>query len=402
MLSTSRAESPSFFEDLKLYVGFTPDAAAALDELRPLATPHYPRIVDDFYGAIQEHPGARAAITGGEAQISALKQTLTHWLDTLLAGPHDDAYFASRCRIGRVHVRIRLPQMYMFTAINRIRSRLGEVLARHTGHLAPERRQRMADAVQQVLDLDLAIMLETYREDLLARNRAAERLATFGQLAAGIGHELRNPLGVIESSLYLLRHGIGPDAAGNPKITRHLDRIAEEVRRSTDTINDLLALATDRPPWRLRTLVKPVVDAAVDACLLPAAVRVETSVPSKLIGDFDLDQLRHVLTNLVTNASQAMGGAGRVWVEAEDRAGTLALRVRDDGPGIPEGVRHQLFEPLFTTRQRGSGIGLTLCRRIVEAHGGSIELEPSAEGASFLIRVPPIPTAATPSRRRRG
>src|SRR5262245_56008752 len=117
----------SFFANIKLYVGFTAASSSALRELHPIAAPFFPRIVDDFYAAIEAHPGARQAITGGTAQIERLKQTLLRWMDTLLLGPHDEEYFEARARIGRMHVRIALPQAYMFTAMDRIRVHLLDV-----------------------------------------------------------------------------------------------------------------------------------------------------------------------------------------------------------------------------------------------------------------------------------
>jgi signal transduction histidine kinase len=377
----------TFFEDLKQYVGFTEDSTAALRELRPIAEPYFAVIVEDFYRAIQDHPAARAAITGGGGQIARLKGTLTAWLDTLLAGPHDEAYFESRASIGRVHVRIDLPQVHMFTALSRVRTRLNQVLDRHAARLAPERRCRIAAAVEQILDLDLAIMLQPYREDLLAKTCRNERLAATGQFAAGIGHELRNPLAVIDSSVYLARHALGAERAAVPAVAKHLTRIATEVKRATSTIDDLLALANSRPPRRGRTPVGHVVEAAVEASLLPAALVVETSIPADLTGDFDGDQIRHALSNLLTNASQALRGRGRVQVTAQVRARTLEIRVRDDGPGVPADVRDRIFEPLFTTRAQGSGLGLALCRRILHAHGGTIDLEPTDAGACFLLRL---------------
>jgi hypothetical protein len=123
MLETSLVPDESTFQSLKDYVGFTDESSAALQGAYPSVAPHIPAIVDDFYSTIAAHAGARAAITGGPSQIERLAQTLRVWLEEVLLGPHDQAYFDRRARIGRVHVRINLPQAYMFTAMDRIRER---------------------------------------------------------------------------------------------------------------------------------------------------------------------------------------------------------------------------------------------------------------------------------------
>jgi two-component system, NtrC family, sensor histidine kinase HydH len=377
----------TFFENIKLYVGFTEASSAALRELHPIALPFFQPIVDDFYAAIEAHPGARQAITGGQAQIDRLKQTLVRWMDKMLVGPHDEEYYELRARIGRMHVRIALPQRYMFTAMDRIRVRLLDVVRTQIVDDSAKS-ERIGTALNQIMDLELAIMLETYREDLEAKHRNAERLATIGQFAASIGHELRNPLGVVESSLYLLRQHLKAEADA-PAVKKHLDRIGTEVVRANKTIHDLLDLARNRPPQRRRTSIRELVDSAAEASLLPAATTLHSSVPPDMTLNIDPDQVRQILINLFINASQAQKGRGQIWVEAEPiAAGVGRVRIRDDGPGIPADDRVRVFEALFTTKAKGSGLGLALCRRIMEAHGGAIEIESAPSGASFLLTFP--------------
>ena len=396
MVKTAESmRSKTFLQNLKDYVGFSDRSTAALQSFHPAAAPHFAEIIDDFYATIEAHPGARAAITGGSAQIERLKKTLIAWLDTLLLGPHDQAYFERRARIGRVHVVIDLPQAYMFTAMDRIRVRLLAV-ARDEVTDDRARLDGLSEAINQILDIELAIMLETYREDLMLKNRTAERLATIGQFAASIGHELRNPLGVMESSVFLLREHLGATAS-EPKVRKHLDRIALEVKRSNKTIHDLLELARNRPPSRHRNELDGLIASAIELTAVPSTIAIHRAVAAGSELDADADQLRQVLVNLLTNSIQAMSGAGEIWIEAGREGDATTLRVRDNGPGVPVEVRSRVFEALFTTKAKGSGLGLALCRRIVESHGGSIVVEPSSVGASFLVTIPDVSDAAASS-----
>jgi signal transduction histidine kinase len=231
-------------------------------------------------------------------------------------------------------------------------------------------------------------MLETYREDLLAKNRTAERLATIGQFAAGIGHELRNPLGVVESSAFLVSRRLEQLQISDANLKKHVEKIAAEVQRSNKTINDLLELARSKPLRRSPIEASAFISQAIAAANLPLAVQVEVTVPTETILDIDSDQLARVVTNLLINASQAMGGSGHVWIEARREETSSILIVRDDGPGIPPDVRGRVFEALFTTKAKGNGLGLALCRRITEAHGGTVTLESSERGATFKITLP--------------
>lgn len=386
-LDTVLASGENYLDSLKGYVGFTAESSALLHAVQPIVAPHYERIIDDFYARIAEHPGARRAITGGPEQIARLKTTLRRWLDELLRGPHDQAYLQRRARIGRVHVQIGLPQAYMFTAMNRIRVQVAAIIDRALAD-DPVLREKTLEALHQLADIELAIMLETYREDLEEKTRLSDRLATIGQFAAGIGHELRNPLSVIESSLFLLRQRLSRGATlTEPGTARHLDKIAAEVRRSTRTINDLLELARNVPPKRRTVSLRTLLDDAIADAHLPAGVDVSLSV-TEGAAVLDPDQIGRVLTNLMTNASQAMDGAGHLWIDATQVDGETHIRVRDSGPGVPSALRSRIFEALFTTKAKGTGLGLALCRRIAEAHGGTVTLEPSAAGACFLLCLP--------------
>jgi signal transduction histidine kinase len=374
----------SLLDELKRYVGFCPDDEAALRELCTAARPHFPEIASAFYERILTHAEARRALTGGESRVGQLRVTLVRWMGEALGGPWGDAWWESHCRIGRVHVRIDLPQHYMFGAMNLIRAELGKVIDRTWADDAPGR-ERVQMALGKVLDLELAIMLHTYREDLVSRVSRSERLATFGQLVGSIGHDLRNPLGVIESSLFLLRGRVGEDE----RVRKHIDRIGDQVRLSNEIISGLLDMVHDRPLPRERVPLAALVNEAADAVPRPAQVAVTVRGLEGIDVVGDATQLRQAFVNLILNAVQAASPAGGVRVLARREGATVAIDVEDTGPGVVESVRDRLFEPLITSKEHGNGLGLALVKRVAERHGGSIGHEPCpGGGARFTLRLP--------------
>lgn len=370
------------FDELKRYVGFTAADEARLRQARPLVQPVFGRAIDAFYAQVLEHPEARGALERGERRVGQLKVTLHQWMEELFEGPWDAAYLERRARIGSVHVRIGLPQHYMVTAMHLVRRHLLEALS------AAEH-EPLREPVQRICDIDLAIMLHTYRLDLEARQAKAERLATYGQLVGSVGHELRNPLGVIETSLYVLRSRNDPD----PKVVKHLDRIASQVALANQIITQLLDLIRDRPLGRQPVPLDDVVREVAAAVTRPEGARLELPQGPLPRLSGDPIQLRQVLVNLVDNALHAAGPAGTVQVTVGHAGGTVELTIEDSGPGIDPSIKGRLFEPLVSTRPRGIGLGLALVKRIVDRHGGMVEAGRSTQlgGAKFTVRLPEAP-----------
>ena len=373
------------FDELKHYVAFGPADEAALRSLHPLAAPQFVRIAEVFYQRILDHEGSRKILIGGETAVGRLKVTLVSWMDRLLAGPWDDAYYELRCRIGRMHVRIALPQHYMFGAMNVLRQELEALVDHELAAARPGAAQVTRNALGKVLDLELAIMLHTYREDLLAQQAKAERLATFGQLVGSIGHELRNPLGVMESSLYILKGRTGDD----PRAIKHVERIGQQLGIASSIVSDLLDMIRDKPLATERFALAGLIEGAAEQVERPDGVQVRleglADVPTV---SGDASQLRQVFVNLIDNAVDAASPKGVVRVRAEAGAGTVTISVEDTGPGVDPGTLRRLFEPLVTTKQKGIGLGLALVKRIVEHHGGTIGYEPRGGGARFVVRLP--------------
>jgi signal transduction histidine kinase len=378
----------TLFEELKRYVGFSPEDAQALRALHTVVREHFSRIAEVFYARILQHDGARKALEGGESQVGHLKGTLQIWMDQLLRGPWDEHYYDLRCRIGRMHVRIALPQHYMFGAMNVLRQEFNTLIDGHYRE-RPAQLDEVRRALSKILDLELAIMLHTYREDLLAQQARNERLSTFGQLVGSIGHELRNPLGVIETSLFILK---GRQVAADERTVKHLDRIGEQVTIANRIVSDLLDMIRDKPLKREPVRLSEVWHSALSTVKLPPEVYVREKGLSRLPEiQADPNQLRQVFINLVENAVQALGEAGWVELTATELPDAVQLAVEDSGPGVSDTIRPRLFEPLMTTKARGIGLGLPLVKRILERHGGSIVYAPATAGARFLLRLPLAP-----------
>jgi signal transduction histidine kinase len=378
---------PTVFAELQRYVGFGESDQASLQALRPLLQPSFPAISEAFYAGILAHPEARRVLQAGESSVGTLKVKLRDWLDGVFQGPWDAAYYDQRCRIGRVHVRIGLPQHYMFGAMNVVRLQLQ---VERQLQADPAQQLRALEAVNKVLDLELAVMLHTFREDLLAQQARVERLAAFGQVVGSIGHELRNPLGVMESSLFILKGRLGDDERAH----KHADRIGDQLGVANRIITHLLDLIRDRP-----LVVEPVgLQRLLDDAALALQWPAHLSLAQEGMGGLpdvpgDASQLRQVFVNLLENALQAMAAQagerpGQVRVRAAARADHVEVAFEDDGPGLAPAALQRLFEPLNTTRPNGIGLGLALCRRIAERHGGTLTYVPGAAGARFLLTLP--------------
>lgn len=226
----------------------------------------------------------------------------------------------------------------------------------------------------------------------------AERLAAAGRVSAQVAHEVRNPLSSIGLNIELLGDQLGAatfaDAADGPEARRLLAAVTREVDRITEITEEYLRLARlPTPALRQEDLVA-IVQSVVGFSrqeLERANVTVSTRVPDDgpVPVMADEGQLRQVFLNLFRNAREAMSGGGALSVSVTRDGAAAVVKVADTGPGLPGEVRARLFEPFFSTKARGTGIGLSLSRQIVEAHGGTIGLDESApSGTTFVMRFP--------------
>jgi signal transduction histidine kinase len=217
--------------------------------------------------------------------------------------------------------------------------------------------------------------------DPLDNERRAARLAAAGAVGASVAHELRNALAVAESALFLAQRELDDRA----RLIRHLDQVGAEIRKAHDVIGSVLGLARGEPVRRESWPIGRLIEAARHAQVLPGHVTFEVAVePADLTVLCDPILLERVFSNLYLNAVEAMEGRGqgaittRAWIGDQ----RTYLEVEDDGPGLDPAIIDRIFEPLITSKAKGTGLGLALCRAIVEAHGGEITATTGRRGGT--------------------
>ncbi|MDR3390706.1 MAG: ATP-binding protein [Sulfuriferula sp.] len=234
------------------------------------------------------------------------------------------------------------------------------------------------------------IMTQQLRE---AQDRLVhkEKLAMLGQMAENVGNELRNPLGVISNAVYYLQT-VRPDT---DEVTReYLEIIRNEIAGAERIVSGLLDAVRTNPPHTTIVQVATLVNLTLSHCDIPATVKVILSLPDALPAILvDSLQLQQALRNLIDNSVDAMpdGGTLEIRAVANDEANTVAVSVRDSGVGIAPEHLAKLFQPMFTTKSRGIGLGLVVVRNLVEANNGNLSVQSElGKGTTFTLVLPAV------------
>ena len=231
----------------------------------------------------------------------------------------------------------------------------------------------------------------TERERLYARLSEAERLAATGELAAGVAHEIRNPLAAIVNATTLLGE---EESLTQEERASTLGAVRKEARRLNRILSEFLVFARPREPKRLSGDIREVIDHVITliredpgrARQVELDVRVDSAVPSFV---FDADQMTQVLLNIALNGVEALDGPGRVGIDVGLQGSSVAIAISDTGRGMVPEERRRIFDPFYSRKPAGTGLGLTLARRIVTAHNGRIEVESTpGRGTCFTILLP--------------
>jgi len=261
-------------------------------------------------------------------------------------------------------------------------------------------RQRMEEQLRQYAERLEDLVEERTKQLLTSQERlvAAEKLATIGKLAAGLSHDLRNPLHVIRnlSTLFRLQMKEGPS---EEKMHRYLEILEREVDAVDRILSDLLDFARTPKPVFAPASISAIVRDALQAVTVPPNVEVVSQLEEPLTLVVDAIQLRRVFINLITNAVEAMTPSGGTLELYARRVGDMVeVTVADTGRGIDPKHMHRLFDPLFTTKVKGVGLGLATCKMLVDGHGGTITVDSTlGRGSAFTVRLPLKPPGARES-----
>jgi PAS domain S-box-containing protein len=214
-----------------------------------------------------------------------------------------------------------------------------------------------------------------------------KKLQVIGELTSRISHDIRNPLAMIKNGLELIK--IAEYQNLNDRTKDWLEKIGRGVERINYQVENVLDYVNPRPLRLEDTTVSKIVNDSIEDVVVPATTKIQ------VIGDSnircDTNKIHIVFANLISNAIQAMNGIGGITIQTVQDSDETKITVTDTGPGIPLKKLGMIFDPLFTTRQIGTGLGLTSCKAIIEQHGGSIEVDTElGKYARFTIRLPKV------------
>jgi len=373
------------YRELQEYVGWTDEDARRVAAVGPRLAHSLVALVDDFYEEIDRHPNARKVITGGREQVERLKGTLVQWLRELLSGRYDASYVAGRWRVGWRHVEIGLDQVYTYVALSRLRFGLLHALDAAWSGTAEEFRAT-SRALNKLFDLDLAIIEDAYQAEHLIRQQRSERLAAIGQVSAGVAHELRNPLNVVKTSVYYLLNARNPTPE---KTAEHLQRIGKHVDLADGVITALSRFAKmpapDLRPCPVEQCLRDALEVNPPGDAVAVVLAFPAGLPAALV---DRDQVRIVFGNLVRNARDAMPRGGTLTVTGRAAGDAVEVDVTDTGVGIAPDMLGRIMEPLYSTKARGLGLGLSIARAILDKSGGGLRVSSApGQGSTFTVRL---------------
>lgn len=225
--------------------------------------------------------------------------------------------------------------------------------------------------ISRVMDHEKQI--EYNVNEIKEKTKQIEKLATIGELASRLTHNLRNPLSVINATAEIMEATV--NHTHDEKTLERIKRIRGSVKNMSSQIEDVLTFVKERPLNRDNYSLLKIIHSAMNNIIIPKSIRMEIPDKDYLI-KCDGDKIQIVFMNMITNSIQAIGdNAGTITINVIPSQKSLVIEMRDSGPGIPSEVKSKIFDTLFTTKHSGTGLGLSYCKSVIEQHGGTLTVE---------------------------
>jgi signal transduction histidine kinase len=320
-------------------------------------------------------PSATAMFSGPEQMID--------WMSTGLLGPHDEAFVRTRTQLERRHFERGLADIVASIGLIR-RTYANHIVASYP----PAEAHAVSTSVDKLLDAELALMLPAASGLAAESERRLEQVEAMRTLCAGLAHEVRNPLNSAKLQLELAQRR----SRANATLVEPIALASLEIDRLTKLLDEFLAFAQPRALDARRQDVIPIVRDVIDR----GGPRAEqcgvcvtlVAAPGAVVACVDAAKFHLVVESLVSNAIEAVTTGGRVTVDVVPVDGHVHIRVSDDGAGIPDDVLPRIYEPFFSTKEGGTGMGMSIAHSLVALHHGTIEVDSSPRGTTFDIAVP--------------
>jgi signal transduction histidine kinase len=384
--------------ELRQRVGLDTRDDARLRSLAPLVDRRLASLIDRLYRELGWQTLAREIPVAEAGPFERLPDSLAEWLRALFNGTCDARHAQQCAAIGRTHACAGHPQHRLFTAIEVIRQELALIIrganVRHC--------EIRIESLHKRLAIETALLASSYQDAFVQHVRTSERsavqerltqaehLAQIGRLAASLAHEIKNPLAGISGAIQVIRDAMPADAPHRPILAE----VLRQINRLDQTVKDLLVYARPVPPRFGRCNLDRVIERVVTVLQREPEmqrVRFEHRHDHRPLPAIEADdnQIEQLLINLLLNAAQASEDGGLVTLAANPIATGVQLEVADRGHGMDEGTRRRALEPFFTTKSRGTGLGLPICDRIVAAHGGTLTIHSVFdEGTTVALQLP--------------
>lgn len=265
---------------------------------------------------------------------------------------------------------------------------MSESLKEKTGELihAKQELEKYGKDLQKRVDARTR-ELKAAQDELIKK----ERLAAIGQMASVVGHEIRNPLAVINNSIYFIKTKLGQSGEPDPKLAKHIKIIESEIQQANGIINEILTYSRQRELQPERVQLNTWLEELLSVYPFPPHIQLDKRFEAPDVPlDIDKTEMQQAIRNLIGNGIEVMPQQGTVRIRtAMADEGTACIEIGDSGSGIPPDVLDKIFAPFFTTKARGTGLGLAVVRKVIDRHKGRVEVESTVgKGTTFRLFLP--------------